>query len=88
MGAGLSHSPGKLRRKDNNIYFDCYDEDGKVTQTKILPINAIDEIYLLARVEVDSYTIAFLADNNILLHFFSPYQSFRGNFYPNTPNSV
>ena len=81
-------SPGKLRRKDNNIYFDCYDEDGKVTQTKILPINAIDEIYLLARVEVDSYTIAFLADNNILLHFFSPYQSFRGNFYPNTPNSV
>ncbi len=81
-------SPGKLRRKDNNIYFDRYDENGQVTKTKILPINAIDEIYLLARVEVDSYTIAFLADNNILLHFFSPYQSFRGNFYPNTPNSV
>ena len=81
-------SPGKLRRKDNNIYFDRYDENGEVVQTKILPINAIDEIYILARVEIDSYTIAFLADNNILFHIFSPYQSFRGNFYPNTLNSV
>lgn len=81
-------SPGKLKRKDNNIYFYRYSEDGEVTQTKVLPINAIDEIYILAKVEIDSYTIAFLADNNILLHIFSPYQSFRGNFYPNTPNSV
>jgi len=81
-------SPGKLRRRDNNLYFDRYDEDETMIQTKILPINAIDEIYVLARVEIDSYTLSFLADNNILLHFFSPYQSFRGNFYPNTPNSV
>ena len=79
---------GRLRRKDNNLVFDRYDEEGGVEQSKILPINAIDEIYILAKVEIDSYTIAFLADNNILLHFFSPYQSFRGNFYPNTPNSV
>ncbi len=81
-------SPGRLRRQDNNLFFDRYDEEGKVEKTKILPINAIDEIYILAKVEIDSYTLAFLADNNILLHFFSPYQSFRGNFYPNTPNSV
>jgi CRISPR-associated protein Cas1 len=81
-------TPGRLRRKDNNIYFDRYDEEGSVVQTKILPINAIDEIYVLARVEMDSYALAFLADNNILLHIFSPYQSFRGNFFPNTSNSV
>ena len=81
-------SNGRLRRQDNNIYFDRFDENGKVIKTKIIPINAIDEIYILAKVEFDSYTLAFLADNNILLHFFSPYQSFRGNFFPNTPNSV
>ena len=81
-------TPGRLRRKDNNIYFDRYDEEGSVVQTKILPINAIDEIYVLARVEMDSYALAFLADNNIMLHIFSPYQSFRGNFFPNTSNSV
>jgi len=81
-------SPGRLRRKDNNLYFDKYDSEGNIEKTKILPINAIDEIYILAKVECDSYTLAFIADNNILLHFFSPYQSFRGNFFPNTPNSV
>ncbi|MBE2986751.1 CRISPR-associated endonuclease Cas1 [Campylobacter sp. RM12920] len=81
-------SPGRLRRQDNNLYFDKFDEDLSVCATKILPINAIDEVYILARVEIDSYTLAFLADNNVLLHFFSPYGSFRGNFFPNTSNSV
>ncbi|ADV46314.1 CRISPR-associated endonuclease Cas1 [Nitratifractor salsuginis] len=79
---------GRLRRQDNNLYFDRYDEEDEVTGTKILPVNAVDEIYILGKVDIDSYTMAFIADNNILLHFFSPYQSFRGNFFPNTSNSV
>lgn len=82
----MSH--GRLRRQDNNLYFDRYDEDGDVVGTKILPINALDEIYLLAKIDIDSYSIAFIADHNILLHFFSPFQSFRGNLFPNTSNSV
>ena len=82
----MSH--GRLRRQDNNLYFDRYDEDGDVVGTKILPIQAIDEIYILAKVDIDSYSISFIADHNILLHFFSPYQSFRGNLFPNTSNSV
>ncbi|WP_170019630.1 CRISPR-associated endonuclease Cas1 [Campylobacter sp. RM16190] len=81
-------NPGRLRRQDNNIYFDKYDDEMSVVATKILPINAVDEIYILAKVDMDSYTMAFLADNNVLLHIFSPYQSFRGNFFPNTSNSV
>ena len=79
---------GRLRRQDNNLYFDKYDGDAKIIGTKILPINAIDEIYILAKVDLDSYTISFLANQNILLHIFSPYQSFRGNFFPNSSNSV
>jgi len=81
-------SNGRLRRQDNNLYFDRFDEGGEAVGTKILPIKAIDEIYVLAKVEIDSYTLAFLADQNVLVHFFSPYGSFRGNFFPNTPNSV
>jgi len=81
-------SKGRLRRQDNNLYFDRYDEEDNIIGTKILPINAIDEIYILAKVDLDSYTMAFIAHNNILLHFFSAYQSFRGNFFPNTSNSV
>ncbi len=79
---------GKLRRQDNNLYFDKYDEEGKIIKTQILPINAIDEIYLLAKIDLDSYSMSFIANNNILLHFFSAYQSFRGNFFPNSSNSV
>lgn len=82
----MSH--GRLRRQDNNLYFDRYDEEENVAGTKILPINAIDEIYVLAKVDIDSFTMAFMAYNNILLHFFSAYGSFRGNFFPNTSNSV
>jgi len=82
----MSH--GRLRRQDNNLYFDRYDEEDNVIGTKILPINAIDEIYVLSKVDIDSYTLAFIANNNILLHFFSAYGSFRGNFFPNTSNSV
>ena len=79
---------GRLRREANNLKLDRYDEDLNVVSTKPLPIKGIDEIYILAKVDLDSYTMAFIADNNILLHFFSPFQSFRGNFFPNTSNSV
>jgi len=79
---------GRVRREANNLKFDRYDEDFNVVSTKRLPIKGIDEIYILAKVDLDSYTIAFIAHNNILLHFFSPFQSFRGNFFPNTSNSV
>ncbi len=80
---------GKLERRDNNIVFYKYNDEGVIdSPAKPLPINAINEIYILAKVDIDTYTIAFLANNNILLHIFSPYQTFRGNFFPSTSNSV
>jgi CRISPR-associated protein Cas1 len=79
---------GRVRREANNLKFDRYDEEYNVVSTKPLPIKGIDEIYILAKVDLDTYTMAFIADNNILLHIFSPFQSFRGNFFPNTSNSV
>jgi CRISPR-associated protein Cas1 len=79
---------GRIRREANNLKFDRYDEDLNVVSTKPLPIKGIDEIYILAKVDLDTYTMAFIADNNILLHVFSPFQSFRGNFFPSTSNSV
>lgn len=79
---------GILRRKDNNIVFVKTDAEGQELESKYLPIEAIDELYILAKVVFDSETVAFLADNNIMLHIFTSYGAFRGNFYPNTPNSV
>ncbi len=79
---------GRLKREDNNLRFFKYDENNNVVDSKPIAIKGIDEIYLLAKIDLDSYTIAFIADNNILLHIFSSFQSFRGNFFPNTSNSV
>ena len=79
---------GRLKREDNNLRFFKYDENDNVIDSKPLKINAIDEIYILGKIDLDSYTMAFIADNNILLHIFSPFQSFRGNFFPSTSNSV
>lgn len=79
---------GRLKREDNNLRFFKYDENDNVVDSKPIAIKGIDEIYLLAKIDLDSYTIAFIADNNILLHIFSSFQSFRGNFFPNTSNSV
>jgi len=79
---------GRLRRQDNNLYFDRYDEEDNIVSSKPLPIKGIDEIYLLGKIDLDSYSMAFIAHNNILLHFFSHFQAFRGNFFPSTSNSV
>ena len=79
---------GRLKREDNNLRFLEYDENDNVINSKPLKIKGIDEIYILSKVDLDSSTMAFIADNNILLHIFSAYQSFRGNFFPSTSNSV
>jgi len=80
---------GRLKRSDNNLRFYKYNEEDEVMDTgSTLPIHGIDEIYILGKVDIDSYTMAFIAHNNILLHFFSAYGAFRGNFFPSTSNSV
>ena len=82
MSSDRSHfiiSPSRIIRRDNNIRVEKFDENGNVITTKTLPVETTDEIYLIGKTFIDSYTMSFLADNNILIHFFSPYQSFRGN---------
>ena len=40
---------GRLRRQDNNLYFDRYDEEDNIVSTKPLPIKGIDESTYWAR---------------------------------------
>lgn len=82
-------SPGSLRRRDNNIVYTKYDEEGNPDgPPRPLPIHGIDELYLLAKTDLDSETLCFLSDSNIVVHVFNHRGGFRGNFFPNTPNSV
>lgn len=77
-------------RKSNNL--DLYDVDDNgmaidYSRTHI-PIKTIDELYILKKCYIDSETMAFLADNNIVVHFNSRNQRYVGSFYPSGKNSV
>jgi CRISPR-associated protein Cas1 len=81
-------NPGKLERRDNNLIFSKAREEGGYETPKTLPVNAFDELYLLAKVELDTEALGFLGDSNIVVHLFNHRHAHKGNFYPNTPNSV
>lgn len=77
-------------RKQNNL--DMYDLNSKGlpigNSRTYAPIKTIDEIYILKKCNIDTETLAFLSDNNILVHFFSRNQRHIGNFFPNSKSSV
>jgi len=79
-----------IKRKSNNL--DLYDVDSKgvaIDYTrKHIPIKTIDELYILKKCYIDSETLAFLADNNVVVHFNSRNQRYVGSFFPSGKNSV
>jgi len=79
-----------LKRKQNNL--DLYSLNSKGEAIKgdrtYIPIQTIDEIYILNKCSIDTETLAFLADNNILVHFHSRNQRHTGTFYPNANKGV
>jgi len=80
---------GKIYRKDNNLKFiKLDDEDNQISTPISLKIESIDEIYILNKIYLDSETLAFIANKNVLIHFFNSNQTFKGNFFPNTTNSI
>ena len=69
-------SDGKLRRKENTIYFE--NEDGK----RAIPINAIHTIYALGSLSITSKAISLLSKEGICIHFFNRSGFYVGSFYP------
>ncbi|MDI3535042.1 MAG: CRISP-associated protein Cas1 [Thermosediminibacterales bacterium] len=69
-------SSGKLRRKDNTIFFE--NEEGK----KFIPVENTSEIYVFGEVDVNKRFLEFLAQSEIILHFFNHYDYYIGSFYP------
>lgn len=67
---------GRLRRKDNTVFFEM--EQGK----KVLPINDIESIYLYGEVDLNTKCINFLGQSNIPIHMFNYYGYYTGTFYP------
>lgn len=69
-------SDGKLKRKENTIYFE--NAEGK----RPIPINSIYAIYALGSLTITSQALNYLAKEGICVHFFNRYGYYTGSFYP------
>jgi CRISPR-associated protein Cas1 len=67
---------GELTRKDNSL---CFRKDGK---NVYIPIENTKEIYCLNEVSINTKLLDFLAQNNIVVHFFNYYEGYSGTYYP------
>lgn len=69
-------SLGELSRKDNSL---CFRKNGK---NVYIPVENTKEIYCLNEVSLNSKLLDFLAQNNIIIHFFNYYEGYSGTYYP------
>src|SRR6056297_80512 len=74
-------SDGKLKRKNNTLYFE--DEDKK----QYFPIKEITEIFLFGSVVINKKLVKLLSNYNIFLHIFDYYENYVGSFYPKEFNN-
>ncbi len=70
-------SSGKLRRKQNTIYFEY--ENGK---SRYVPIESVSEIYIFGEVTINKKILEYLSQKEIILHFFNHHGYYVGSFYP------
>lgn len=72
---------GRLKRKDNTVYFeDC--EDNK----KALPIEQIDTLHVYGEVDLNTKMINYISQYGIILNFYNYYGYYTGSFYPRKKN--
>lgn len=69
-------SVGELTRKDNSL---CFRKDGK---NVYIPVENTKEIFCLNEVSINTKLLDFLAQNNIIIHFYNYYGGYSGTYYP------
>jgi len=67
---------GRISRKDNSIIIETNDE--KIP----IPIQDIESLYLFGEIDINTKAINFLAQQQIVVHFFNYYGWYTGSFYP------
>jgi len=78
------NSNGRIRRKENTIYFELESEEGQTK--KSIPVNDIDSIFVFGEVDINTKAINFLASYDIPIHFFNYYGYYNGSFLPRKKN--
>ncbi len=69
-------SDGEIKRKGNTIYFET--QEGK----RYIPVENTQEILIFGEVSLNKRLLEFLAENEIVLHFFNYYGFYIGSYYP------
>ena len=69
-------SNGKLKKKENTVYFETSDGETPI------PIKKVHSIYAFGQVSISSQTINFFAKESKPIHFFSYYGKYNGSYYP------
>lgn len=71
------YNAGRMERRDNTLRF--ITADG---QSRFIPIEGVDAIYVMNEVDINSRCLNFLGQNEITVHFFNYYNFYTGSFYP------
>jgi len=72
---------GRLERKDNTIYLETTDENNQPIK-KPIPVEAVNSIYLMGEIDLNTRLLDFFCQNNIVLHNFNYYGHYSGSYYP------
>jgi len=72
---------GRLERKDNTLYLETTDENNQPIK-KPIPVEAVNSIYLMGEIDLNTRLLDFLSQNNIVLHNFNYYGYYSGSYYP------
>ncbi len=76
---------GRLRRRQNTLYLEQEDDDGQIQRTPI-PIEDVRDLYLFGEIDLNTKLLVFLAQNEVVVHFFNHYGFYSGSFYPREGN--
>jgi CRISPR-associated protein Cas1 len=67
---------GRISRKDNSVVLETNEAN------VFIPINDIESLYLFGEIDINTKAINFLAQQQIVIHFFNYYGWYTGSFYP------